>query len=243
MEFSYDLKKLEQQLNPMYIELTEKIRLSSNARKHYAGKVEVTEILKPFSHITLDEKYKIIAYSSCETHGVFGEAVAVENQIDAPDVYLEQEHCLFQRIIPDVCYPVNEVIFCDGTPCGFFEVILLDDILNKLFKAYDRACLNSYIFSCDDVREKKDLLFEPLEWKPKYYKNNDDISKLLIFEKNVYQGVALCEYSFSNKNTAFWQTNKKYSHIEFEKGRFSCDKNCCCFSRQSVCISEKNDPF
>lgn len=47
------------------------------------------------------------AYSSHEIHGSFGKAITLKKDKKTPDVYLEYEHCLFQRIIPDVCYPVN----------------------------------------------------------------------------------------------------------------------------------------
>lgn len=236
MKFSYDLEKLKHELNPIYIKLMEKIQLSANADKRCSGKVEVTEILKPFNHITLDKKYKIIAYSSYEIHGAFGKVVAVEKNIETPEVYLEHEYSLFQRIIPDVCYPVNEVIFCDGTPEGFFEVIILNDIFWRLFKGYTEVYLDNYIFSYDDIDNKKEFLLEPLEWMPQYCKNHNGISKLLIFEKSYEQGIELCEYSFSNENPRLWQKDKEYSHIEFEKNRFSADKCCCCFLRKSICI-------
>ena len=108
MKFFYDIKALEKELNPIFCKLTEKVQLSAKADKHYSSKVEITEILKPFKHLTLDDKYKLIAYSSYETHGPFGEAVAIECDREIPNVYLNHEYCLFQRIIPDVCYPVNE---------------------------------------------------------------------------------------------------------------------------------------
>lgn len=97
MNFFYDVKKLEKELNPIYIKLMNKVQLAANADRHYSGEVEITELLKPFAHITLDEKYKIIAYSSYETHGVFGEAVAIEKDKETPGVYLKHEHCLFSK--------------------------------------------------------------------------------------------------------------------------------------------------
>lgn len=238
MKFFYDIKKLENELNPIYIGLMEKVMRSSAADKHYSGKVEITDILKPFTHITLDEKYKIIAYSSYEIHGPFGSAVAVDSDKEAPDVYLKMEHCLFQRIIPDVCYPVNEVIFCDGTPEGFFEVILLNEVLWKLFKGYAEVYLNSYIFSSDDIGDNKELLFEPLEYSPKYYKDYNGTSKLLFLQHSDDHGIVLKEYSFSNNDPLFWQKDKKFSHIEFEKDRFSDDKCCCDFWWNGVCVCE-----
>lgn len=237
MKIFYDIKKLENELNPIYIGLMEKVMQSCNADKHYSGKVEITDILKPFTHITLDEKYKIIAYSSYEIHGPFGSAVAVNSDKEAPDVYLKMEHCLFQRIIPDVCYPVNEVIFCDGTPEGFYEVILLNDVIWKLFKGYAEVCLDNYIFSLEDL-SKKELLFKPVEVSPKYYKNYNGTSKLLLLEKSNDGGIDLCEYSFSNRTPKFWQRDKDYSHIEFENGRFSNNKCCCCFSSKRICVCE-----
>ncbi len=241
MNFFYDIKKLEYELNPIFIKLMREIHSSANADKHYSGKVEITEILKPFNHITLDEKYKIIAYSSYEIHGPFGKAVAIEKNRETPDVYLEHEHCLFQRIIPDVCYPIDEVIFCDGTPEGFFEVVLLKDIIWKLFKGCAKVYLNDYIFSLDDL-SKKQLFFKPLEVSPKCYKNYNGITKLLLLEKRHDGGIDLCEYSFSNMIPKFWQTDKDYSHIEFEKGHFSDDKYCCYFSSKRICICEGEEP-
>ena len=238
MNFSYVIKKLEYEINPIFIKLTEKVQLYAKADKHYSGKVEITEILKPFTHITLDDKYKIIAYSSYEIHGTFGEVVAIKKDKETPDVYLEHAHCLFQRIIPDVCYPVNEVILCDGTPEGFFEVILLNDVLWKLFKGYAEVYLDTFIFSSDDLIDNKELLFKPLDYSPQYYKDYNGTTKLLLLERGNNQGVELCEYSFSNENPRFWQKDKEYLHIEFEKDRFSDDKCCCYFLRKSICISE-----
>lgn len=239
MNFHYDIKKLECELNPIYIKLMKKVQLSATADKQCSGKVEITEILKPFTHITLDEKYKIIAYSSGEIHGVYGKAVAIEKDREAPDVYLKYpELCIFKKIIPEDCYPVNEVIFCDGTPEGFFEVVLLKDVLCKLFNGYAEVYLNSYIFSFEDISVNKKLLFKPLEYHPKYYKNYDGISKLLLLEHSYDQGVKLSEYSFSNCMPILWQKDTEYSHIKFENDRFSDDKCCCYFSHKSICICE-----
>ena len=63
MKFSYNIKALEKELNPIFGKLMEKVQLSANADKHYSGKIDITEILKPFTHLTLDDKYKIIAYA------------------------------------------------------------------------------------------------------------------------------------------------------------------------------------
>lgn len=98
--------------------------------------------------------------------------------------------------------------------------------------------MDSYIFSCDDIGDNKELLFEPLEYAPKYYKDYNGTSKLLLLERGNNQGVELCEYSFSNRIPRFWQKDKEYSHIEFEKDRFSDDKCCCYFLRKSICICE-----
>ncbi len=237
MIINYDFFKLQRELNPIYIKLMKEVHLPANADKFHSGKVEITEILKPFTHIILDEKYKIIAYSSYETHGPFGKAVAIESDREIPDVYLEHEYCLFQRIIPDVCYPLNEVIFCDGTPQGYLEVILLNNVIGKLFKGYAEINFNDYIFSLEELNIK-DFLFQPLEVLPRHYKNYNGTNKLLLFEKSYDGGIDLCEYSFSNSILRFWQKDKEYSHIEFENGYFTDDKCCCCFSSKRICICE-----
>ena len=64
MNFSYNIKALEKELNPIFSKLREKVQLSANANKHTSGKVDITEILNPFTHLTLDDKYKIIALFS-----------------------------------------------------------------------------------------------------------------------------------------------------------------------------------
>lgn len=238
MKFFYDIKKLEKELNTIFSKLIEKVQLSANADKHHSGKIDITEILKPFTHLTLDDKYKLIAYSSYEIHGVYGKVVSIEKDREAPDVHLEHPGLYIpQKITPKDCYPVNEVIFCDGTPEGFFEVILLNDVIWKLFKGYAEVYLNDYIFSLDDL-SKKELLFKPVEVSPKYYKNYKGTSKLLLLEKSHDGGIYLCEYSFSNRFPRFWQKDKDYSHIEFEKGRFSDNKCCCYFSSKRICICE-----
>ena len=243
MNFSYDIKKLENELNPIYIKLINEVSRASKVDKHHSGKVEITEILKPFTHIMLDEKYKIVAYCSYEIHGSFGEAVAIEKDKEAPDVHLEHEYSLFQRIIPNNCYPVNEVIFCDGTPEGFLEVILLNNVIWKLFNGYAKVYLSDYIFSANDIKTNKEFLFEPNELLPKYYKNHNGISKLLLLKKSYDYTVKLCEYLFSNENVELWQKDKEYSHIEFEKGRFTDGKCCCYFSCKSIdiCEGEESD--
>ena len=107
MKLYYDKEKLKRNLEPIYDRLLSAIQRSSDVDTHRSGKVEITEILKPFTHLSIDEGDKLIAYSSVEYHGPFGEAVAIEREREAPDVYLEHEHFLFQRIIPEKCYPVN----------------------------------------------------------------------------------------------------------------------------------------
>ena len=67
MNFFYDIKELGKELNPIFSKLREKVRLSANADKHYSGKIDITEVLKPFTHLTLDDKYKIIASDSAIT--------------------------------------------------------------------------------------------------------------------------------------------------------------------------------
>jgi len=238
MDFFYDIKAFERRLNPIYKELVREVQLSAKRDAHYAGKVDITDILKPFTHISLDDNYRIVAYSSYEIHGPFGEAVAVENNKDIPEVYLEQEWSLFQRIIPDVCYPVEEVIFCDGTPEGFFEVIILMKVLGRLFQGYAEAYLDCFVFSADDIKKEENLLFKPSEYAPKYQKDDWGTCKLLLLQQSDNGSVELCEYNFSNRIPKARQTSKMYSHIKFEHGRFSDNKYCCCFSGKSICICE-----
>lgn len=145
MKFSYDVKRLENELNPIYIDLIEKVQASSKADKHYSGKVDVTKLLEPFAHLKLDENYKLIAYSSYENHGTFGEVVAIEKDSEIPDVYLEREFCLFQKITPDNCRFVSEVVICNGTPEGIFEMELLNEVFFKLFKGYTEICFGDFV--------------------------------------------------------------------------------------------------
>ena len=239
MKFFYDLKDLETRLDPIYFKLANKVQISAHADKHHSGKVDITEILQPFTHITLDEKYRIVAYSSYEIHGTFGKAVAIEKDKEIPDVYLQTANCMFQRIIPDVCYPVEEVIFCDGTPEGFFEVVALFEVIEKLFYDHNKK----YYFNLKAINKKRELLFKPKKYSPQYYKDYDGTSKLLLLEEYSYDGsIFLSEYSFANKNFYFWQEDKQFSHIEFEKGRFSENKCCCYFSNNKICICDGKKP-
>ncbi len=245
INFYYDIKKLECELNPIYQKLMREVQLSANADKHYSGKVDITELLKPFRHIMIDEKYKLIAYSSYEYHGPFGKAVAVESDKPTPDVYLEIPNFLFQRIIPEVCYPVKEVLFCDGTPEGFFEAILFDDMLWKLFKGYHEAYLDNYIFSYKEIKKEKGFILKLADWIPKFYKSMEGIredkqvSNLLLMKKFPDKSIALQKYSFSNCFPKRWQTAKEYSHIDFEMNRFSESKHCCFYSCKAFCIRDE----
>ena len=41
MKFSYNIKALEKEFNPIFSKLREKVQLSANANKHYLGKVDI----------------------------------------------------------------------------------------------------------------------------------------------------------------------------------------------------------
>ncbi len=243
MSFYYNMKKFEKIFSTDFEKLRNEISVAAKKNKNYVGIVDVTKILKSFKHLTIDEKFRLIAYSYSDFSGTFGEVVAIKIDKPIQEIYLNSPMDFSKKIYHEESFPPLEVLFCDGTDEGYFEVILFNETIKRLFNCYSENFLNDYIFSCDNIRENPNpYIIKPNDWNPKFYINYYGTKTLLIYEQDYLNGIALCEYNFFDGNRLVRNlSNSRFvSHIDFSNKRFDDIKHCCLFSRKQIDIRNGN---
>lgn len=243
MNFSYNIKEFEKRFFNDFQSLRNEISAQSNKKKNYVGIVDVTKILKSFKHLTIDENFRLMAYGYSYFLDTLGEVVAVKVDKPIQEIYLDSFMDFSEKIYAEGNFPPLEVLFCDGTVDGYFEVILFAETIKRLFSGYSSDFLNDYIFSCDNIRENPNpFIIKPNDWNPKFYINYFTSKTLLIYEHDYLNGIALCEYNFfdGNRLSGNMANSLFASHIDFSNERFDDIKHCCLFSRKQIDIRNGN---
>ena len=80
MKINYKIEELKKELFPILNKLQEKIYTSSRNTiiTGISAKIFVSEIIKPFKHLTLENNFKLVSYSHSTVAGVLGNVVAID---------------------------------------------------------------------------------------------------------------------------------------------------------------------
>ena len=98
--------------------------------KKWPVSISIPDLTELFPHLYLDEDYDLFGYYAREYHGLFGEIAAVKK---CDDHTASVEDFLIPIIhLPKEAVDPMEVIYCDGTGEGYFEAILLKNLIRGL---------------------------------------------------------------------------------------------------------------
>lgn len=230
MKINYTIDELKKELFPILTELQEKIHKSSRITliTGMCAKIVVSEIIKPFKHLSLENNFKLVSYSRVDTCGVLGDVVAI-NYNEEPVNHSTEELSLF----PNIYNKYNKILFCDGSPEGYLETIIFIETIDCLFNKKDP--FESFVFTDNCFDTKKEYIFEPKDWTPKYYKDDFNGDNLTLIYRHNIGGISgqnylyLCNYMFT--------FNIRYSKKEIiDINQKEISKVPCDFKVSRICI-------
>lgn len=188
--------------------------------------LDVTDCVKVFPHLELDEDYQLMCYISHEHHGYHGRIAAIKKGESTEGAIEDEPLARHLGIVdlPETAVNPMEVIFNDGTAEGFLEAVLfscfLCDIPNNRFRHHKRKdILQEYP---DDINSRWDVHIEIMDLRPKAVFEGNDI-KIYLYRREYAKiflptdgrdEITLSMYVFNKWNFGYWSNkNKKEEYI------------------------------
>ena len=236
----------------------EKIRSEIVEKK--AAVFDVSDAVKLFPHLSLDENYRLLCYMGREYHGLFGWIAAIGREEDGTPLFtgltLMNDTGL---ALPDCAADPLEAVYHDGTPWGCLEALLLDQLLNRLpYNYYGYPHEGHFLPQPpEDWPEAWDLLIDLKDWAFRQYERGADDYSVLIIERfrerpfhasDGLDPIILKHYHFYSGSTYLrhvmkTKTDKAYSfpyHASIPyQDRYGADRHCCVYSCQTLQIAKQ----
>lgn len=205
----------------------------------------ITSFITPFRHLQLDPDYEFFCYIDYEYHGSFGYTAAIKR--GEPHQAGYKERIIFPEIIlPEKAVDPMEVVYCDGSPEGFLEAVLLKKMLNGLPRKRNiYSDGTSVLFTKpESLNEDWDILIPVTEWYPKFK------DSILYFYMYKYENgmessdgrdrisLQSCFFSDHLDMSRYFGLKSKYPHQLSGRGRYHKGKHCCVFKSVSIQIAE-----
>ncbi len=242
MDLQYDISLLKEKLNNFRNETIGKF--ISRVKDNNIIYADITEVVKFFKHLKIDNRYKIIV--SYYRLGVIisGNVFAIRNEEKIKDSHFDNPYHYVQSFKIGQ-YPPLEVVFCDGTAEGYLETAIFDNVLEKIGMCSGNL-LEDFVFCDDSIRQSsKPFIIIPNNWLPKYFVDFFGRKTLLTYEYDYLNGISLCQYVFLNGSTLnVNEFNTWYkSHIPEFNERFSEKKQCCIFKRTQITMRNGDEAY
>ena len=175
-------------------------------------RIDITEMVKPFKRLRLNEGYRLVAYACKERSGGYAFSIQIvavkkkelEKHFDDSPLKC---HELLRLRLPKCAVKPLEVLFCDGMPEGYFEVLMFEKTLKELKHL---NCNYQIVFSKKDIKEQSEFIVEPKELSPKCYLDEKGNTVIAFIEVDEYGWIHFLEHKFS-KNSDAVSENKEQS--------------------------------
>ena len=217
---------------------------------------DISDVIRLFSHLELDENYKLICYLSCEYHGIWGRIAAIKNGDNLEPVFdfkTKQASLFFMGKdfkLPESATPPMEALYHDGTDDGYFEAILCSLLLKAIpYLHFENR--NSEIIINDppsDLAERWNPIVDIEDWTPRRIGNS-----MIAFKRKIEDGfgssngkdrIYLTQFYFE-KHLGFYHACKANgrpsmyrAQIDDDK-RYNSKRHCCVFTESSVLVAEE----
>ncbi len=212
-----------------------------------------------FPHLQLDDDYSLICYVTTEYHGIWGRVAAIpKTQLD--NIVLETEKGIFGGVelkLPQVAAPPMEAIFCDGTPDGFLEALLLKQLLNAIpYVRYEKKNYNHFITSRPSEYALRWNEFVDIpDWRPRIMISDMNHVELIAFTHVTENGLGsssgkdriyISKYQFHRnlsmilmlESMGSKRSRMYHAHID-NRERYCAGKHCCVTDNSRILIAEE----
>lgn len=211
--------------------------------------ISMPDLTGLFPHLHMDENYDLFGYYVREYHGLFGKIAAL-NKID--DHTATVENYLIPIIhLPKEAVDPMEIIYCDGTGEGYFEAILLKNLIRGLEHFRGNSPNGREIISFQGMDLSQwETIAEVSDWSIRFELGKRSCS-MYLFEIDAVtiedfgnpRKVYLRRCSFNDDLDfiqAFERRNRQdYPNRLESRGRYSTQKHCCVFSDTALMIAQE----
>ena len=226
--------------------------IKQNGVSHF----DVSDVLRLFPHLELDENYELICYLGQEYHGIWGRIAAIKKGDNLEPVFAsetERASILFMGKdfkLPDGATPPMEALYHDGTDEGFFETVLCSLLLKAIpYLHFENRNLEIIMDNPPpDLNERWNTIIDIEDWTPRHI-NNSIIALVRKIEDGFGSSdgkdrIYLTQFNFQ-RNLGFYHAFIAKNHHSMYRNQIDDDKrynenrHCCVFTESSVFVAEE----
>ena len=217
---------------------------------------DATSLLNPFTHLSIDPKYRLSAYfhydGGYHSERIRSVVAATPSCTTVPKATLRPSFMGQQIELPAETFNPLAAIFCDGTPEGFLEAVLFDNYIASFTNKHPaRPLLGKYLFSAPDITiENWDMYIQVDDWAPKAClgERRCTISCYLKLayptfpytERIVQKRYRFSDFGYSNKQIG---GPKPYGSLIDLYHRYSPGRSCCIFGEDTTSIADQKEEW
>lgn len=233
--------------------------ISEAIKQNGAFHFDVSDALKLFPGLALDERYALYCYVSREYHGIWGHVAAVKKDISQNPVNVQPDSLFGHSFeLPDAALPPMEVIYNNGSPSGYFEALLAMKLLSALpYTRFEQEHWESCVF-CPPAhfRSEWECYIDLPDWRPRLVQHGQSSTLYLCwrhFENGLGSSdgrdrIYLVQHSFLFNLTAYHAFIPKDTHSVFkaqlnEDSRYGKGRCCCVASSHQILLAQEKPQF
>ena len=217
---------------------------------------DVSDVIRLFPHLELDENYKLICYLGREYHGIYGRITAIANGADIEPVLDEETERMSKLFhgksfkLPEGSAPPMEAIYNDGTDDGYFEAVLCSLFIQAIPYTHFQYRNRNIIMDNPppDLKDNWESIVAIDDWMPRRVNNS-----IIAFKRIIEDGIGssdgrdrvyLTQFSFQ-RNLGFYHAFKPEKGHSMYRGQIDDDKryndnrHCCVFTESSVLVARE----
>ena len=232
---------------------------ASEISEHRVVWFDVSDTLNLFSHLELDENYRLICYLTSEYYGIWGRVAAI-HQAD-PTIPTIESNSIWAQLchgtdfkLPEKAAPPMEAIYHDGTPEGYFESLLCEQFLSALpYTQYEQEHWDVIETAPpQNFQVKWASYLELSDWRPRLITDFYG-SSLLVFRRKIENGLGsssgrdriyLSQHAFKQQFSLYRTFKAKSSgmyHGHIDDARYTGRRHCCVSTESSILIAQEKE--
>lgn len=217
---------------------------------------DVSDTLRLFPHLELDERYALYCYVSPEYHGLWGRVAAVKRDTSPDPIHVKPDPLWeYSFELPDTALPPMEVIYNDGSPFGYFEALLAGELLSALpYVCHEQQHWDNCIFFPPALYEAEwERYLDLPDWRPRLVQDSCGGVSLYICWRHFENGLGVSD----GRDLIYLTEHSFYSGLKFyhflelknprsmyksqlnEDSRYGEAKHCCVASSQRILLARE----
>ena len=229
--------------------------ISKGITQNGVSYVVISDVMRLFPHLELDENYDLFCYLGSEYHGIWGRIAAIKHGDKfEPEFNAETETYSFLFMgkdfkLPECAVPPMEAIYHDGADEGYFEAVLCSLLFDAIPYLHFQNCNLEVIMDNppSDLYERWNNVVNIEDWTPRRVNRS-----IIAFKRCIEDGLGssngkdriyLTQFIFE-RNLGFYHAfaTKKHSmyrsQIDDDK-RYNKHRHCCVFKESSIFVAEE----